>query len=587
MEYTYFELLKTLGFAILLLYLVYFQRMKGSFNKTGYRLIMAGVGLLLINQLLVLTLAPNPTVGSSMGVEFSVLELAGLGAVIWGSARWLKALSFISDGESEMLHRRALIDLAYSREGPMDELECRFNINGELTHVNDSMCIYLGLTREELIGSNVSRFFMLENRDYILEQIRGIKKRGTKVVMEKRLMLPNGRVRWSQWELTVPADFDAGGEIIAVGRDTTELKQLQSKLMYLGLHDALTGVGNRNYFEQEMKKLDLEDKPLGLIIGDIDGLKLANDTLGQEFGNSLLVKTALLIKSCIKDRGMVARIGGDEFAILLPNVTREVLELAAIEVRASVNRVNESRANKNQVEFPLSISIGFAFREDGLTSVYDLWKEAENKMYKEQLMNMRTRRSMIVQILAKAMEARDFATEGHAERLQELAVAMGKELNLPDESITDLRLLAQFHDIGKVGIPDSILFKPGPLSAEEMAKMRTHCEIGYRIALSSRELEPIAEQILHHHEWWNGQGYPKGLKGDNIPLECQILAIVDAYDAMTNDRPYRKAMSHQAAVTELRNGAGTQFSPVLVEKFLKMIGDKGAGAHEGRFRLME
>ena len=135
--------------------------------------------------------------------------------------------------------------------------------------------------------------------------------------------------------------------------------------------------------------------------------------------------------------------------------------------------------------------------------------------------------------------------------------------------MTDLRLLAQFHDIGKVGIPDRILLKPGPLSPEEMVEMKRHSEIGHRIANSSPDLLPVADWVLKHQEWWNGAGYPLGLAGEKIPIECRILAIADAYDAMTSDRPYRKAMSHDAAVTELRRCAGTQFDPTLVELFIQ------------------
>jgi HD-GYP domain-containing protein (c-di-GMP phosphodiesterase class II) len=151
--------------------------------------------------------------------------------------------------------------------------------------------------------------------------------------------------------------------------------------------------------------------------------------------------------------------------------------------------------------------------------------------------------------------------------MEQLAIAAG----LPESAIPDLRLLGRFHDIGKVGIPDSILFKPGRLTEEEYEVMKRHAEIGYRIARASAELAPIADWILKHQEWWNGQGYPLGIKGEEIPLACRILSIVDAYDAMTNDRPYRKAMSDEAAIAELKRCAGTQFDPVLVDEFIHIL----------------
>jgi HD-GYP domain-containing protein (c-di-GMP phosphodiesterase class II) len=148
---------------------------------------------------------------------------------------------------------------------------------------------------------------------------------------------------------------------------------------------------------------------------------------------------------------------------------------------------------------------------------------------------------------------------------------MARALNLAEGKENDLRLLAQFHDIGKVGVPDSILFKRGSLTKSEYSIMQRHCEIGHRIALSAPELVLIADWILKHHEWWNGQGYPLGLAEQNIPLECRILALADAYDAMTSDRPYRRAVPHEMAVAELKRFAGIQFDPGLVDLFIEVI----------------
>jgi HD-GYP domain-containing protein (c-di-GMP phosphodiesterase class II) len=169
------------------------------------------------------------------------------------------------------------------------------------------------------------------------------------------------------------------------------------------------------------------------------------------------------------------------------------------------------------------------------------------------------------------MEARDFITDGHADRLQDIVADMGDSLGLTASTISDLRLLARFHDIGKVGVPDHILFKSGKLTTEEYTIMQRHSEIGYRIAQSSPDLTPIADWILKHHERWDGQGYPLGLAADDIPLACRILGIADAYDAMTNDRPYRQAMTCQEAIAEIRHCSGSQFDPQLVEIFITII----------------
>jgi HD-GYP domain-containing protein (c-di-GMP phosphodiesterase class II) len=192
-------------------------------------------------------------------------------------------------------------------------------------------------------------------------------------------------------------------------------------------------------------------------------------------------------------------------------------------------------------------------------------------MYREKLHRSQSVRSTIVQTLKKALEARDFMAEGHVNRLQLLMGTLAPLIGVPEQRVNDLLLLAQFHDIGKVGIPDSILFKPGYLTADEYAEMQRHCEIGYRIAQSSPDLAPIADLILKHHEWWNGKGYPLGLKGEGIPLECLALAIADAYDCMTSERPYHKPITQEEAVAELKKCAGIQFNPELVDKFVQSL----------------
>jgi HD-GYP domain-containing protein (c-di-GMP phosphodiesterase class II) len=170
-----------------------------------------------------------------------------------------------------------------------------------------------------------------------------------------------------------------------------------------------------------------------------------------------------------------------------------------------------------------------------------------------------------------ALEERDFITSGHAHRLEDLCVRLGRQVKLSSSQLSDLNLLAQVHDLGKVGIPDNILFKPGPLNDQEWEIMQQHPEKGYRIAQSTSDLAGIADLILKHHERWDGKGYPLGLAGDEIPIECRILAIADSFDAMTNDRPYRKAISVEESLEELKQCAGSQFDPELVDIFVHMM----------------
>jgi diguanylate cyclase (GGDEF)-like protein/PAS domain S-box-containing protein len=359
--------------------------------------------------------------------------------------------------------------------------------------------------------------------------------------------------------------------IYVIYEDISERKQAEERLKYLNLHDPLTGLYNRTYFEEEMHRLEGDRyAPVGVIVCDVDGLKLVNDTLGHTIGDKLLQAVADVLRQSSRTSDMIARIGGDEFAVLFPNVSESIVQNVVERIRNAIAVYNETHP-----ELPLSLSTGFAVDSGDPTSIEDLFKEADNNMYREKLHRRRSVRSTIVRTLMKALEARDFITEGHADRLQDLVSDLARAINLPESH--DLRLLAQFHDIGKVGIPDRILFKPQQLTPEERTEMQRHCEIGHRIALSAPDLAPIADWILKHHEWWNGQGYPLGLKGEEIPLECRILAIADAYDAMTNDRPYRKAMSKTAALEELRRCAGSQFDPELTQVFVQLLSNDEPG----------
>lgn len=360
------------------------------------------------------------------------------------------------------------------------------------------------------------------------------------------------------------ADLAAANEELKA--EVIERKNAEEKMAFFSLHDTLTGLYNRTFFEQEMRRLENYTGNVGLIMCDVDGLKLVNDSMGHDCGDSLLLATGNLIKHCFRNTDIVARVGGDEFAILLPNCTPEIMEKA-------YNRLQQS-ANQSELTWqgvPLSLSIGTAIRTDPAIPLAEIYKEADNNMYRQKLYRSQSTRSAIVQTLMKALEARDFITEGHAERLQFMVADLGNKLGLPERVIVDLRLLAQFHDIGKVGLPDRILFKPEALTPEERKEMHRHSEIGHRIALSSPDLVHIADWILKHHEWWDGTGYPLGLAGYDIPLECRILAVADAYDAMTSNRPYRQAMPSEYAVDELKRCAGKQFDPILIDQFVEML----------------
>lgn len=439
---------------------------------------------------------------------------------------------------------------------------------GRIVDANRKMFEMFGYTPEEaklldidIIGMGESPFSREEVNRYLGEAARGEPQIFDWMARDK-----SGRIFWVEINLR-KAVIGGLDSLLAVVRDITARKEAEERLKFLSLHDSLTGLYNRAYFEEELSRLGKgRQHRLGIVVCDLDGLKLINDTLGHNTGDSFLVAAADIIKQSFREADVVARIGGDEFAVLLSDCDRNAAEAACQRIQHNLDGYN-----REHPDLPLSISVGCAVGDLRSSDLASIFKEADNNMYREKLHRSQSARSSVVQILMKALEARDFITEGHGERLQDMVSELALSIGIPVRNTNDLRLLAQFHDIGKVGIPDSILFKPGPLTPGEVAEMRRHCEIGYRIAQSAPDLVPVADWILKHHEWWNGQGYPLGLEGEQIPLECRILAIADAYDAMTSNRPYRRAMPVDEALAELKRGSGTQFDPFLVHVFINVI----------------
>lgn len=361
------------------------------------------------------------------------------------------------------------------------------------------------------------------------------------------------------------SELDLQQSVRELTESHSNLERSQRTMDFLRQHDSLTGVFNRAYFENDMARKNAgAHEPFGIFVCDVDGLKLINDTLGHRQGDELLKLIAGILDGGVAAPSYVARIGGDELAVVVENGVPE-----AMNELEEVYRAKIAEHNQNCPQLPLSVSMGWAVG-DAAENTDILFKTADNNMYRQKMHQSQSVRGSIVKTMMVALEAKDHITEGHADRLGDLMEQMGRALQLSQAVVADMRLLAKFHDIGKVGIPDSILKKPGKLTEAETVIMRQHCEIGYRIAKSSPDLEPIADSILKHQEHWDGNGYPLGISGEQIPIECRVLGIVDAFDAMTNDRPYRQAMSDDDAIRELLRCAGTQFDAELVEVFIAL-----------------
>ena len=351
--------------------------------------------------------------------------------------------------------------------------------------------------------------------------------------------------------------------------DITEQKKGQATIKYMGDHDLMTGLYNRRYFEEAKNRLDTEEYlPLSIIIADINGMRLINNAFGHKEGNRVIIETGNLIQSCCGESDVVARTGGSEFSILLPNTNNE----QAVTLLRKINNACEVFNKKNiSRTYDISLSMGCSTKEKSTENLDEKLKAAEDYMLNSKLLNRKSSHYTLLNSIMATMYERSQETKEHAERIAVLSKMIGKKLNLPENNLDELELFSMLHDIGKVGIDDRILSKPGKLNDEEWAVMKTHPEIGYRIAMSSPEFKSVAPYILSHHERWDGKGYPQGLKGKDIPLLSRILAVADAFDAMTEDRVYRKALSKKVAIEKIRTNAGTQFDPEIALIFVELM----------------
>ena len=434
---------------------------------------------------------------------------------------------------------------------------------GTFLTVNPAMAQRFGLTPEELAGKT---YYDVMSRDLAVKRILDAQK---SINNSELVCFEDSREGRYLQNYYVPLTTSGSSKTFQIiSRDITESKRYEQQLQYLSLHDQLTGLYNRAYLENELMRLEKSrEYPITIICMDLDGLKLINDTMGHDHGDNHLQTCARILQDSFRSSDVVARVGGDEFTALLPKTDAELGGIIVHRMQAKLAAHNKAL----DLRFPLSVSFGLACAEERGKELHHIYKQADDLMYRDKLNRGTTSRSQILKALMAALEERDFITSGHAQRLEELCLQLGRKVNLSSNQLSDLRLLAQVHDLGKVGIPDYILFKPGALTAEEWEIMRQHPEKGYRIAKATTDLAGIAGLILKHHERWDGQGYPLGLARENIPIECRILAIVDSFDAMTNDRPYRQAMPVQVALAEIKNCAGNQYDPYLVEVFIGIV----------------
>lgn len=442
---------------------------------------------------------------------------------------------------------------------------------GRITLLNKVAEKLTGWNRDEAQGLPFEEVFHIvdeftgERRENPIEQV--LRSRNTIELSNHTLLVSKQGMRIPVEDTAAPI-IDEDGRVLGVVlvfRDFSDKREKQKEIVYLSYHDQLTGLYNRRFFEEEIRRLDTErNLPITLIMADVNGLKLTNDAFGHGVGDQLLQKAAEVIKRECRADDIIARIGGDEFCILLPQTGSQ-------EASGVVKRIRSAVAQEKVGNTILSISFGWDTKLKSEQSMDEVFKTAEDEMYRHKLSESSSMRNQTIRVIVEALYTKHVREERHSYAVSKLCEEIGAALNLSQETIRELRTSGLMHDIGKVTLDERVLTKAEPLTDSEWVDIKRHVETGYRILSSVNELAQIAEYVLAHHERWDGQGYPKGLKGEQIPLESRVIAVADAYDAMTSDRPYRPAMRQDEAICEIRDNAGTQFDPLIARVFIEKV----------------
>lgn len=442
------------------------------------------------------------------------------------------------------------------------------SITGKMLNANQPYLDILGLSIDEI---KTADWMQITHKDDLAADLFNMKQLNSGVIeeyhMEKKVYRKNGEVRHVElFVRPLKAKHNNRKIHFAIMNDITERINNRTEIEFLSYHDSLTGLYNRRYFEEEMKRLDNKrNLPISVIMGDVNGLKLTNDAFGHQAGDKLLKMIGNIISESIRGNDIISRWGGDEFTILLPSSDSDAANILIKRIQKKIKEASFEYGS-------LSISFGVDTKKEEHEDINEIFTNAEEFMYQNKLVEIDSIRGQTINTIMTTLFEKSAEVKEHSNRVSELAFAIAEKMELSKTNINDIKTMGLIHDIGKIVIDLQILDKPGKLSDEERKLIEQHPLSGSRMLNSSHEYSRLAAGVLHHHERIDGKGYPNGIKGNQIPIESKIIAVADAYDAMTAVRPYRlNPLSEAEAISELQKHSGSQFDETVVEIFVNKV----------------
>lgn len=442
---------------------------------------------------------------------------------------------------------------------------------GFVYQLNSKFCEILGRTPQELQNLDWKNYSYPDEIQENIDKLNLLKKKKINgFSMDKRYFKPDGSTIWVNM-IVAPFKSESINHMhLCMIEDITLSKEKEQEIAYLSYHDILTGLYNRTFFEEEQKRLDFSRTvPLSVIMGDVNGLKLINDSFGHIAGDTLLKEITKILKNACREEDFLARIGGDEFVILLNQTDATGAEKVCSRIYKSCKDYVKS---DNKKTFYLSISLGFATKLMPNQSVEELLKEAEDMLYKRKNLEKKKVRKTIMEAVKNELVLKSNQSESQHNLLMKISKELGEELNLSTNKLKELELLMEIHDIGKLTLSEDLPSKDASeFSKEELFEYKKHPENGYRIALGAPELKNIAEEILCHHEHWDGSGYPKGIRGERIPFLSRIVCVMDTYDQLTKGGKQKNKKDHEKVLELMSSYSGTYFDPDVIKAFLDIV----------------